>query len=183
MVAGHYTTAAADSQIAAESRRTTTEFLREQQKAIYATFVSDEIELARKESEFENLLFHADVNSVPALKATDATKGTVGTITSASNIEQLEQLRNQIPAIFDRVDKGDDSIQLIGSDAARTASQKVVDLHFPRLVEILEGRPIINRPQSNFPELEKLENIPGPNPPASPMDEFLAAARKDLGAG
>ncbi|HEX6401770.1 MAG TPA: hypothetical protein VF003_01160 [Pseudonocardiaceae bacterium] len=105
MVTGHYTTAAADSKIAAESRRTTTEFLREQQKAIYATFIADEIELTRKESEFGNLLFHADVNSVPALRDTDATKGAVGTITSASNIEQLEQLRNQIPAIFDRVEK------------------------------------------------------------------------------
>jgi len=122
---------------------------------------------------------------VPALKETDATKGTIGTITTANNIEQLEQLRIQIPPIFDRMDKGNDSIQLIGSDAAGTASQNVVDLHFQRLMEILDGGPIINRPQSSFPELEQLgESLPPlPNSPPTPMQEFLAAARKDLGAG
>jgi len=186
VVTGHYTTAAADSQIAAESKRTTTEFLREQQKAVYAAFIADETELTRREDEFESLLFHAPVNSVPALKETDATKGTISTITTASNIEQLEQLRTKIPPIFDRLDKGDDSIQLIGSDAARTASRKVVNLHFPRLMEILDGGPMIDRPQSDFPELEELgESVPirPPDSPPTPMEEFLAAARKDLGAG
>lgn len=186
MVTGRYTTAAADSQIATESKRTTTEFLREQQKTVYAAFIADETELTRREDEFESLLFHAPVNSVPALKETDATKGTVGAITTASNIEQLEQLRTQISAIFDRVDKGNDSIQLIGSDAARTASRNVVDLHFQRLVEILDGGPIINRPQSSFPELEELgESVPirPPDSPPTPMEEFLTAARKDLGTG
>jgi hypothetical protein len=185
VVTGHYTTVAADSQIAAESKRTTTEFLREQQKTVYAAFIADEIELTRREDEFESLLFHAPVNSAPAVKETGATKGAVGTITTASNIEQLEQLRTQIPAIFDRVDKGNDSIQLIGSNATRTASQNVINLHFPRLMEILEGGPIINRPQSDFPELEELgESVPPlPNSPPSPMEEFLGAARKDLGAG
>jgi len=181
-VTGHYTTAATDSQIAAESKRTTTEFLREQ-KAVYAAFIADETELTRKESEFESLLFHPEVNSMPALKETDATKGAIGTTVPASNIEQLEQLRNQIPVIFDRVNKGNNSIQLIGSETARAASKNVVNLHFQPLAEILEGGPIVNRPQSGFPELEKLESIPGPNPPASPIDEFLAAARKDLGVG
>ena len=181
VITGYYTTAAADRQIAAESQRSTTAFLREQQKAVYAAFLADESELTRNENKFENLLFHPAVDSVPVLKNTDATKGTVGTTVPASDIEQLEQLRKQIPAIFDRVDKGDDSIQLIGSDAVRAASRDLVNMHFQRLYEILDGGPIVGRAFSSFHELEKLENIQ--IFPSSPVDKFLATARKDLGVG
>lgn len=181
VITGHYTTAAADRQIAAESKRSTTAFLREQQRTVYATFLADESELTRDEEHFESLLFHPALDSVPVLKDTAATKGTVGTEVPASDIEQLEQLRKQIPIVFDRVDKGYNSIKLIGSDAVRAAAGDLYDMHFPRFVEILDGGPIVSRPLSGFPKLQMLENIPGPPPFSSLADKFLAAARTDLG--
>jgi hypothetical protein len=115
LIAGHYTSESTDRQISAESQRSTTEFLREQQKTAYGNFRSDDRNLSQQEDDFEGLLFHPSLTATPAQHPNKYNKNTFASVLPVANIQRLQSLRLQIIDTFDQLQKDDDSLQLVGS--------------------------------------------------------------------